>query len=63
MDAIRWALGASEDKVGPECSSVPVPPSAAVNDELDYATGYRRAIADVRKFLDERVLEWWTEKQ
>jgi hypothetical protein len=53
--AIRWALSATDDQVGPACSNVPVPPTIAMGDAFReaYSQGYRHALADVRKHLSE----------
>ena len=50
---IIFALTATDEEVGPACSSVPVPPTIRMDDKFRevYMQGYRHALSDVRAHL------------
>lgn len=52
-DAVRWALEASDDAVGPACMNVVVPPTIATDEHFReiYSQGYRHALAAARAVL------------
>lgn len=53
VDAVRWALEASDEEVGPACGNVPIWPTIADDHEFReiYTQGARHALAAVRQLL------------